>query len=159
MQKFECHVFCGKAGQRCRCIPLDIMCSVKKRVVCFMPRSALGFARTEIRTFLFHRPLSAFEGIIFQDIDLWSNYCICLSFDIRISEAVLVAGHFLQWEVWGSVAVTKGGIRKFPEGRYAEIELTTDDRYTAGSLQATFDNSHHNWAQNLLISSRCRIEC
>jgi hypothetical protein len=38
-------------------------------------------------------------------------------------------------QVWGSVAVTKGGIRKFPEGRYAEIELTTDDRYTAGSLQ------------------------
>ena len=55
--------------------------------------------------------------------------------DIRIPEDVLVAGQFLQWEVWGSVAVTKGGIRKFPEGRYAEIELTTDDRYTAGSLQ------------------------
>jgi hypothetical protein len=38
-------------------------------------------------------------------------------------------------QVWGSVAVTKGGLRKFPEGRYAEIELSTDDRYTAGSLQ------------------------
>ena len=29
--------------------------------------------------------------------------------------------------------MTKGGIRKFPEGRYAEIELTTDDRYATGS--------------------------
>jgi hypothetical protein len=38
-------------------------------------------------------------------------------------------------QVWGSVAMTKGVLRKFPEGRYAEFELTTDDRYTAGSLQ------------------------
>jgi hypothetical protein len=51
----------------------------------------------------------------------------------KLSEADTV--RLMSGQVWGSVAMTKTTLKKFPEGRYAEIELRTDVRYTAGSLQ------------------------
>jgi hypothetical protein len=61
-------------------------------------------------------------------------------------------------QAWGSVAMTKTTLKKFPEGRYAEIELKTDARYTAGSLQVAVTSTSPTDLEDKKLKSLFMIE-